>query len=120
MLGHHLKMKINLIWLLIILFSVGYIEQAQADPFLNYPGGRAKAMAGTFTAVADDNSAVWFNPAGIAGCVTSDTVEGGQVISVTDEAGKLDTGDSSFLIGGKFSADAYGVGLFYYSPYTIK
>ena len=41
-------------------------SQTFADPFMNYPGARAKAMGGAFTGIADDASAVWYNPAGLA------------------------------------------------------
>src|SRR5438270_13893465 len=39
---------------------------AQAQP-ANLIGIRAQGMAGAFTAVADDSTATWWNPAGMAG-----------------------------------------------------
>jgi hypothetical protein len=42
------------------------ISLVYADPFMSYPGTRAKAMGGAFCGIADDASAVWYNPAGVA------------------------------------------------------
>ncbi len=50
--------------LMLLLFCiVGHAEEFQ----LLYKSPRAQAMGGAFTAVADDESAIYYNPAGLAG-----------------------------------------------------
>ena len=67
-------MKIFLFCLVQFTVSLQIISIVYADPFMSYPGTRAKAMGGAFCAVADDASSVWYNPAGVAGDETFDFV----------------------------------------------
>jgi len=46
--------------------SVSFVSPANAQP-ADLVGTRAQGMAGAFTAVADDATASWWNPAGMAG-----------------------------------------------------
>src|SRR6187399_1330275 len=69
-------------------------------------GVRAEGMGGAFVAVADDASAVYWNPAGIATGATFDF----QIARVEREAG------SGFLIGATLPV----VGLSYYRTHTVQ
>jgi len=96
-----------------------------AGPFTSYPGARARAMAGAFTAVADDSSAVWFNPAGLAEEEGEDGMIGlildwSQAMSIDEEDGPLRSDETAWFVGGKYSHEKLGAGLFYYTPYSIR
>src|SRR6478609_2840854 len=68
--------------LLLLLCSTPLLAQTYEDV-----GTRAKGMAGAFVAVADDASATWWNPAGLAsGAYASGTIEYGQVTEPRDLA----------------------------------
>src|SRR5687768_8141985 len=69
-------------------------------------GTRAEGMAGAFVAVADDASAVYWNPAGIATGSTFDF----QISRVDREAG------AGFLVGATLPV----VGLSYYRTHTVQ
>jgi hypothetical protein len=59
--------KSKVIILFFIAFLINSRVLAQGAVFLMiYPGARSVGMAGAFTAVADDGSAAYYNPAGIA------------------------------------------------------
>jgi len=52
---------------LIALACLGLVQSAYASGFfIGEQGARAQGMGGAFTGVADDPTAAWFNPAGIA------------------------------------------------------
>lgn len=91
-----------------------------ADPFMSYPGARAKALGGAFTGIADDASAAWYNPAGLAGETHNLTLEWSQAVTRDKEGGSLKAGSSAWFTGGQISYDEFGIGLFYYPPYTVK
>lgn len=60
-------MKRNVIVILLALIFLGQASLSHAAGFLIYEhGARAMAMAGAFIALANDPSAIWHNPAGIA------------------------------------------------------
>lgn len=109
------------IFFLMALFG----SQALAGPFINYPGTKARAMAGAFTAIADDSSAVWFNPAGLAMETDQEgiidvIIDWSQATSIDEKDGPLRSDESAWFVGGKYSREEFGVGLFYYNPYEIK
>jgi hypothetical protein len=52
-----------LIWL--ILFTTSSAHAESTNKRLLLPGAKAQALGGAFTAVADDASAGWYNPAGL-------------------------------------------------------
>jgi hypothetical protein len=116
---------------------------AYADPFMSYPGTRAKAMGGAFVGVADDASTVWYNPAGIAAgesfdCVfewmqaisqdTKLTTEKDNLFQYGVDPDTLNNDKSKYFFALKTSdtihnpdiGDVRGGGALYYiSPYTI-
>jgi hypothetical protein len=93
---------------------------AFAGPFESAPGTRARAMGGAFTAVADDASATWHNPAGLAGRKERvATGEWGQGAAVDDPSGDV-SGENAFFVGGHYAEPEYAFGAFFLTPYTIQ
>lgn len=75
-------------------------------------GTRAQGMAGAFVAVADDATATWWNPAGVAGGAYFNVIlERGQVTEPADPAGRV---PASRLKSRGFSAAFPALGLSYY------
>ena len=100
------------------------------DLFISYPGTRAKAMGGAFVGVADDSSACWYNPAGLATLGIDWTGEYSQALSV-DDNGEYDNSNTSLFFGfkggieygkkgGVNEGNSGGLGLFYYKPYNVQ
>jgi len=59
-------MKRSLVWLALVLFSTVFASQNPGAVFLMiWPGARPTSMAGAFTAVSDDASALYYNPGGL-------------------------------------------------------
>jgi hypothetical protein len=106
---------------LLIFFTLFFflITNGWADPFLSYPGTRAKAMAGAFVAVADDSSACWYNPAGLAMRSTDFTIEFSQAPGL-NEYREYTNNKTSVFLGIKGGDEKSGIGLFLYSPYHIN
>lgn len=92
----------------------------QAGPFSTFPGCRARSMAGAFTAIADDPSAVWYNPAGLADDEHDLVLEYAGAITIEEKDGPLDVSQSSWFAGGSLNTEYGDLGLFFYSPYTPK
>jgi hypothetical protein len=129
-------MKRNVKIFFVIVFFMFFIEnQVVADPFISYPGTRARAMGGAFTAIAEDASAVWYNPAGVAGGSEIDFVfEWSQAISRKldvdiendidtlkgNEVGELNNDKNKIFLGISWEDQKWGGGFFYLSPYTIN
>jgi len=60
-------MRIKVIGLIVLLVLIPNIQYVGASAFSIYEAGvRAMGMGGAFAAVADDGSALFYNPAGIA------------------------------------------------------
>lgn len=96
-----------------VVFAM-FLAAASADRAFaqSSPGGRAAGMAGAFVAVADDASAVYWNPAGVAtGTFVSAVVDYGRW---RPSAGSPQTSDSqrdtTAMVG--MSATAFGVAYF--------
>lgn len=97
---------------------------ALADPFLSSPGVRARGMGGAFVAVADDASAVWHNPAGLADLGQAAAGEWLQAAEL-DAAGDAEAGANAYLLGAWRTGHGAPqgpttAGIFYYTPYTLK
>jgi long-chain fatty acid transport protein len=111
-----------------------------ADPYLTQPGTKARGMGTAFTAVADDVSAVWYNPAGMSKQKSSFVVEVSQAPTVeTESFGRVlntqqgpeffaaseitdySVDDQKLFVAGVYTTDSAGaVGFYYYEPYTLK
>jgi long-chain fatty acid transport protein len=91
----------------------------------SFVGTRAIAMAGAFTGIASDASAVYFNPAGLAFLASDAThFEVYGYLSLTkfryENAGALFESNEKFPVPGLFAArgfDRFALGFGYYIPY---
>lgn len=92
-----------------VFLAVAAVDQASAQSF---PGARAAGMAGAFVAVADDASAVYWNPAGVAtGSFVSAVVDLGRAQpSAASSQLSSNQRDTTAMVA--FSATA--IGLAYY------
>ena len=71
--------------ILAAFLSVGAVQRAEAQPPV---GSRAAGMAGAFAGVADDASAVYWNPSGLAtGALASFVIDVGVAESIPPAAG---------------------------------
>lgn len=110
----------------IIILSAFTALTLSADPLVTYIGAKAKAMGGAFTAVANNNSAMYFNPAGLV------NFDGLQNTMVTFEAGtgaKYDataipkerhTSSGSYFFGLSIIGKESGFGFAIYSLYDLN
>jgi hypothetical protein len=116
----------------------GMATSAVADPYLTYPGTKGRGMGTAFTAVADDISAVWYNPAGIGLQQSSVVLEysdaptattatfaedfgtGGEFAVGGSEIIAFGADDSRVFAAGVFSTEGVGAfGFYYYEPYSL-
>ena len=67
-----------------------------ADPFISYPGTRAKSLGGAYSAAPYDASAIWYNPAGIVSGKSGFVFEYSQGISIDTDTSTQDIGESIF------------------------
>ena len=111
----------------IITLSLVLASALMADPFVSYPGTKAKGMAGAFTAVANNNSAMYFNPAGMTNFESDDnhgmfTLEVGKGAGYDESA----TGDETFADSTAYfvaigtSGNGWNGGLAIYNLYSIR
>jgi len=121
-----------------IIFVLFCASGVHADPFIGLPGTRAKAMGGAFCGIADDASAVWYNPAGTAAgdyefvfewsqAISKDTKNKGDdydlsLYGVNPTALTNDENNSFMAIKGlekDIEQNVLGYVFYYLSPYTI-
>ena len=74
-------------WALASVLVVGPVSAASAQ-VVETLGSRALGMGGAFVAVANDSSATWWNPGGLADCPFLDMALAG---AVTDRTGRADS-----------------------------
>jgi hypothetical protein len=97
-----------------------------ADPLVSYPGTKAKGMGGAFTAIANNNSAMYFNPAGMVN-FDSDQVN----VMFTAEVGTgaafdldpttdLTSSTVNYFVAAGFIAPEFGFGMAVYSLYSVR
>lgn len=112
-----------------LVFAVALARQAQCDPFVSYPGTKARSMGSAFVAVADDISSIWYNPAGfskkskiLAEVSTATEVDDfhvasdGQILSY----GNYDSTNWTYFVGGVFSRNTWNFSLALFQPYQIQ
>jgi hypothetical protein len=129
-LPHTTGSKIFII-LVTVFSSIALLSpRSLAGPFMSYPGVRARAMGGAFTGIADDSSAIWYNPAGFAREKDEQeadeeeaidiSIEWSQATSIDEKDGPLRADESALFAGGAYTCKEFGLGVSYYTPYTIK
>jgi long-chain fatty acid transport protein len=111
----------------VVLLCIGVAGRASAGGFTNNAiGSRAYAMAVAFTAVADDASAVYFNPAGLA-LIDDQTWQADVYASATftdfdySRQGITDESNETFFLPGFFvakTASPWAFGLGFYTPWA--
>jgi len=129
----------NLKILSILLFCLSQIlvNAYCYEGFSKNPGTRAMAMAGVFSAQADDSSSIWYNPGSLTyyDYILSDiTLEFGQrtvadydVASTSDNIYHNTSNDSVLTYFGAYmrkvpfinTSNTLGIGISYYSPYKL-
>lgn len=95
-----------------------------ADPFVAYPGTKAKGMGGAFTAVANNNSAMYFNPAGMTNFESYQshkmlTLEAGTGAGYDGPKNEFTDSFTYFAAYG-VSGNGWSGGLAVYSLYTLE
>ena len=96
--------------LLVLVVSLGLLPAGAAAQSFTAAGTRAQGMGGAFVGVADDGTAIYWNPAGLAaGSYFSLVVDGG-VGEAAPDGSPLGTRKSGFLIG--LSTPALGLGYY--------
>jgi hypothetical protein len=100
----------------IIAFFLLFLPAVAGAQTFGGVGTRAEGMGGAFVAVADDASAVYWNPAGIATGATFDfQIYRGQTPGPAREADPNDAG-STFFVGAAMPV----VGLSFYRTHTVQ
>lgn len=96
---------------LVVALLAGRVRTAHAQTFESV-GVRAQGMAGAFVAVADDATASWWNPAGLAtGAYLSAVIEGGRT---TEPKSPPPEGPAARSTFGDFAIAFPALGLSYY------
>lgn len=108
----------------IITTSLVLASALMADPFVAYPGTKAKGMGGAFTAVANNNSAMYFNPAGMTNFESDEnygmfTLEIGKAAGFDGEAEEFSDSTSYFVSLGT-SGNGFNGGIALYNLYSVR
>ena len=96
------------------------------EAYVTNPGTRAMGMAGVFAAQADDSSAIWYNPGGLAraNIIKRDfTVEWGGIAAANAQHGFSDA--QALKFAGAYAGDVWdmpvlGAGVAYVVPYELS
>jgi hypothetical protein len=112
----------------IITTSLVLASALMADPFVAYPGTKAKGMAGAFTAVANNNSAMYFNPAGMTNFESDEnhgmfTLEVGKGAGYNSEESVLEdkfSDSTAYFLAWGTSGSGLNGGIALYNLYTIR
>lgn len=91
---------------------------AFADTMISYPGTAARAMGGAYTAVGQDASAVWYNPAALSYDAKDLILEYSNAPNIDYSKGEVDSNEHAFFGAFKSGDDDFGWGLFIYTPYS--
>jgi len=111
----------------IVLLSLAATLTLSADPLVTYLGTKAKGMGGAFTAIANNNSAMYFNPAGLVNFENLSnaniTLEGGTGAKYDQEGASIDdrhTTSGSYFFGISSMTPESGFGFAMYSLYDLN
>jgi len=111
----------------IVVISLASMLTLSADPLVTYVGTKAKGMGGAFTAISNNNSAMYFNPAGLVNfekrSSANFTIEGGQGAKYDEEATTSDkqfTSSSSYFVGISATTPKIGYGVALYTLYDLN
>lgn len=111
----------------VLVFLIMATLSLSADPLMTYVGSKAKSMGGAFTAISNNNSAMYFNPAGLVNFEGNAsnlmvTAEGGSGVEYNEKKSdlkdRLTTGTSYFL-GVSYMGQNGGGGLAYYTLFDL-
>lgn len=115
--------KSAFIFIALILSNAGICDQFNQRNLL--PGGRASTMGGAFTAISDDASGGWYNPAGLAFVQNSDVSLSANAFtksshSIKGALGERDVAESSASLYPAFAGGTSKLGPFHvgYSYFT--
>lgn len=111
----------------IIILSAITALTLSADPLATYVGAKAKGMGGAFTAISNNNSAMYFNPAGLTNFEglynMSGTIEFGNGAKINQNSSNIDDrydSDTSGFFGVSVSSPEGGFGFAMYSLYDLE
>jgi len=112
----------------IIVLSLLTASALMADPLVSYPGTKAKGMGGAFTAVANNNSAMYFNPAGLVNfesarsnvMFTAEIGTGGAFDLSAPNWDDVTSSTVNYFVAGGISNPEYGYGVSVYSLYSVR
>jgi len=110
----------------IILLSLLTASVLMADPLVSYPGTKAKGMGGAFTAIANNNSAMYFNPAGMVDfdstkdrTIFTAEVGTGGAFDVSSTSTEPVSSTFNYFVAAGITNPGYGLGIAVYSLYSI-
>jgi len=111
----------------VVLIAAIAVVTLSADPLMTYVGTKAKGMGGAFTAIANNNSAMYFNPAGLSNFEgmknASLTIEGGIGAKIDESSSKFEdyfTSGTSYFFGVSIIGKDGGFGFAMYSLYDLR
>lgn len=112
---------------ILLLSAIVASVTLSADPLITYIGAKAKSMGGAFTAIANNNSAMYFNPAGLVNFEglehTMITLEVGTGARRDQSAQTIDDkfdSSKSYFFGYSTIGKNTGTGLAMYSLYNLN
>jgi len=99
-----------------------------ADPLITYIGTKAKAMGGAFTALANNNSAMYFNPAGLVDFEETGgtnghfmvSLEGGIGAKFDEQKEDVHSTTGAYFFGLSMYGKGGGAGFAYYTLYDLN
>jgi hypothetical protein len=112
----------------ILMLSLMAASAIMADPLVSYPGTKAKGMGGAFTAIANNNSAMYFNPAGMVNfdsnrsniMFTGEVGTGAAFDFDVNSRDDLTSSTVNYFVAFGMTTPKFGLGLAVYSLYSVR